>query len=288
MQRILLASRVLHPPDRPPPAIRRPPTGARAGRSSSRMRTRSASRRSRSPTTTRSRALGEAVAAATALGVRFVPGTEISVRPPLGLDAPARLLPRGARRAAGRPASQAIAAYRGDRNRAIVAAPQRARLPARVGRRRAARAGAGRPAAHRGGARRRRARRDACRTPSTAARRRSAGLRRRRLAGPEEASSWSPRAAARRCSRTRTRCAWATPSSSASSAAWCGTGCAASSASGPTTTTRSARSRCGCVRKPIWCPTGGSDWHGRPGDPGLGDAGPVPLPGDTLQRLGLA
>jgi predicted metal-dependent phosphoesterase TrpH len=35
-------------------------------------------------------------------------------------------------------------------------------------------------------------------------------------------------------------------------------------------------------------PTGGSDWHGNPEGPDLGDAGPVPLPGDTLQRLGLA
>lgn len=35
-------------------------------------------------------------------------------------------------------------------------------------------------------------------------------------------------------------------------------------------------------------PTGGSDWHGRSGDPELGDAGPVPVPGDTLQRLGFA
>ena len=35
-------------------------------------------------------------------------------------------------------------------------------------------------------------------------------------------------------------------------------------------------------------PTGGSDWHGYPDGPGLGDAGPVPLPGDTLARLGFA
>jgi predicted metal-dependent phosphoesterase TrpH len=35
-------------------------------------------------------------------------------------------------------------------------------------------------------------------------------------------------------------------------------------------------------------PTGGSDWHGYPDGPGLGDAGPVPVPGDTLVRLGLA
>jgi predicted metal-dependent phosphoesterase TrpH len=35
-------------------------------------------------------------------------------------------------------------------------------------------------------------------------------------------------------------------------------------------------------------PSGGSDWHGRPGDGELGDVGPVPLPGDTLERLGLA
>jgi 3',5'-nucleoside bisphosphate phosphatase len=35
-------------------------------------------------------------------------------------------------------------------------------------------------------------------------------------------------------------------------------------------------------------PTGGSDWHGRPGAPELGDAGPVPLPGDTLERLAIA
>jgi hypothetical protein len=35
-------------------------------------------------------------------------------------------------------------------------------------------------------------------------------------------------------------------------------------------------------------PTGGSDWHGLPDGPELGDSGPVPLPGDTLERLGLA
>jgi 3',5'-nucleoside bisphosphate phosphatase len=35
-------------------------------------------------------------------------------------------------------------------------------------------------------------------------------------------------------------------------------------------------------------PTGGSDWHGLPDGPQLGDAGPVPLPADTLERLGLA
>jgi 3',5'-nucleoside bisphosphate phosphatase len=35
-------------------------------------------------------------------------------------------------------------------------------------------------------------------------------------------------------------------------------------------------------------PTGGSDWHGQPDGPELGDAGPVPIPEDTLARLGLA
>ena len=35
-------------------------------------------------------------------------------------------------------------------------------------------------------------------------------------------------------------------------------------------------------------PTGGSDWHGNPEMPELGDSGPVPLPEDTLERLGLA
>jgi predicted metal-dependent phosphoesterase TrpH len=35
-------------------------------------------------------------------------------------------------------------------------------------------------------------------------------------------------------------------------------------------------------------PTGGSDWHGLPDGPGLGDAGPVPVPEDTLERLGVA
>jgi hypothetical protein len=35
-------------------------------------------------------------------------------------------------------------------------------------------------------------------------------------------------------------------------------------------------------------PSGGSDWHGLPDGPELGDSGPVPLPGDTLERLGLA
>jgi predicted metal-dependent phosphoesterase TrpH len=35
-------------------------------------------------------------------------------------------------------------------------------------------------------------------------------------------------------------------------------------------------------------PTGGSDWHGTPDGPGLGDSGPVPLPEDTLERLALA
>ena len=35
-------------------------------------------------------------------------------------------------------------------------------------------------------------------------------------------------------------------------------------------------------------PTGGSDWHGLPDGPGLGDSGPVPVPEDTLERLGLA
>ena len=35
-------------------------------------------------------------------------------------------------------------------------------------------------------------------------------------------------------------------------------------------------------------PTGGSDWHGNPDGPELGDSGPVPLPEDTLERLGLA
>jgi predicted metal-dependent phosphoesterase TrpH len=35
-------------------------------------------------------------------------------------------------------------------------------------------------------------------------------------------------------------------------------------------------------------PTGGSDWHGHADGPELGDAGPVPLPEDTLARLGIA
>jgi 3',5'-nucleoside bisphosphate phosphatase len=35
-------------------------------------------------------------------------------------------------------------------------------------------------------------------------------------------------------------------------------------------------------------PAGGSDWHGRPDGSELGDLGPVPLPADTLERLGLA
>jgi predicted metal-dependent phosphoesterase TrpH len=35
-------------------------------------------------------------------------------------------------------------------------------------------------------------------------------------------------------------------------------------------------------------PAGGSDWHGLSDGPELGDCGPVPLPGDTLERLGLA
>ena len=35
-------------------------------------------------------------------------------------------------------------------------------------------------------------------------------------------------------------------------------------------------------------PTGGSDWHGNPEMPELGDSGPVPIPEDTLERLGLA
>jgi predicted metal-dependent phosphoesterase TrpH len=35
-------------------------------------------------------------------------------------------------------------------------------------------------------------------------------------------------------------------------------------------------------------PAGGSDWHGRPDGLELGDAGPVPVPDDTLERLGLA
>ena len=35
-------------------------------------------------------------------------------------------------------------------------------------------------------------------------------------------------------------------------------------------------------------PAGGSDWHGRPDGLELGDVGPVPLPDDTLERLGLA
>jgi 3',5'-nucleoside bisphosphate phosphatase len=35
-------------------------------------------------------------------------------------------------------------------------------------------------------------------------------------------------------------------------------------------------------------PAGGSDWHGHPDGPELGDSGSVPLPEDTLERLGLA
>jgi 3',5'-nucleoside bisphosphate phosphatase len=35
-------------------------------------------------------------------------------------------------------------------------------------------------------------------------------------------------------------------------------------------------------------PAGGSDWHGRADGLELGDVGPVPLPGDTLERLGFA
>jgi len=35
-------------------------------------------------------------------------------------------------------------------------------------------------------------------------------------------------------------------------------------------------------------PSGGSDWHGNADGPQLGDSGPVPLPEDTLERLGLA
>jgi hypothetical protein len=35
-------------------------------------------------------------------------------------------------------------------------------------------------------------------------------------------------------------------------------------------------------------PTGGSDWHGNAEGPELGDAGSAPLPEDTLERLGIA
>jgi hypothetical protein len=35
-------------------------------------------------------------------------------------------------------------------------------------------------------------------------------------------------------------------------------------------------------------PAGGSDWHGRLDGLELGDVGPVALPEDTLERLGLA
>jgi predicted metal-dependent phosphoesterase TrpH len=41
-----------------------------------------------------------------------------------------------------------------------------------------------------------------------------------------------------------------------------------------------------CARAGL-VPTGGCDWHGRPDDPPLGHAGPVPVPEDTLERLGL-
>jgi predicted metal-dependent phosphoesterase TrpH len=41
-----------------------------------------------------------------------------------------------------------------------------------------------------------------------------------------------------------------------------------------------------CARLDL-VPAGGSDWHGRPDGLELGDVGPVPLPADTLERLGL-
>ena len=66
-----------------------------------------------------------------------------------------------------------------------------------------------------------------------------------------------------------------------------GTGCAASSATGPITTTLSARSRCGCARS-----RSRADRRlrlaRRRRRPGARRSGPVPLPADTLARLGLA
>ena len=67
-----------------------------------------------------------------------------------------------------------------------------------------------------------------------------------------------------------------------------GTGCEASSASVPITTTPSARSPQRLCAQLGLVPTGGSDWHGNPEMPELGDSGPVPVPDDTLERLGLA
>ena len=207
--------------------------------------------------------------------MRFVPGTEISGAPAVGLDAPARLpaVSAGAEPLATR--IRAIADYRAQPQPAHRRAAQRARLRARVGRRRAAREGPRRPPAHRRGARRRGPRRDACRRRSTAcsptaSRPTSTPAR----SAPRRRSSSSPRAAERPCSRTPTRCAWATPSSSASSRELAGHGLRGVECFRPDhDDAQRAFTRRLCAQLGL-VPTGGSDWHGRPDGLELGDVGP--------------
>ena len=232
--------------------------------------------------------LAEAAAAAERLGLRFVPGSELSVRPPSGsMHLLAYLPSAGAEPLATR--IREIGDYRATPQPADRRAAQRARLSRSSGRTsRAARAAgsAGRTSPRRSSTpgTSRRPRRPSTACSPTASRPTSTPAR----SGRRRRSSSSPRAAARRCSRIRTRCAWATPRSSASSRASPGTACGAWSAIRPDHDDEQRAFTLRLCAQLGLVPTGGSDWHGIPDGPELGDAGPVPLPEDTLERLGLA
>ena len=203
--------------------------------------------------------VGEAAAAADRLGLRFVAATEISVRPPSGSMHLLAYLPVGRRRAArdAHPGDRRLPREPQPAHRASASTSSATRSRGRTSR-----------GARRDGSAVRTSRRRSW-TPATsrnlqdafdrlladgqpayvdAGLARPGGGRRGRRRERRRARARAPVLAAH--GRCRARALRREGSRR--------TGCAASRASGPTTTTRSARSRGGCARKPVSC---------RPADP---------------------
>jgi 3',5'-nucleoside bisphosphate phosphatase len=231
--------------------------------------------------------LGEAAGAAERLGIRFVPGTEISVRPPSGSMHLLAYLPS----AAAEPLAtrmQAIADYRGSRNQRIVARLNELgyavewddvarRAKGRVGRPHIAAALV--DAGHVGSLQEAFDRLLADGQPAYV----DAGS-----LGPEEAvelvaaSGGAPVLA----HPYSLRMGDAELERFVARLAGCGLRGVESFRPDHDDAQRAFTQRL-CAQSGL-VPTGGSDSHGRPDGPELGDAGPVPIPEDTLERLGLA
>ena len=231
--------------------------------------------------------LAEAAAAAERLGLRFVPGSELSVRPPSGsMHLLAYLPSAGAEPLATR--IREIGDYRASRNQRIVARLNELGYAVEwedVARR--ARGRVGRPhiaaalvdAGHVASVQEAFDRLLADGQPAYV----DAGS-----LGPEAAVELVAESGGAPVLAHPYSLAWATPRSSASSRASPVTACGAWSAIRPDHDDEQRAFTVRLCAQLGLVPTGGSDWHGIPDGPELGDSGPVPLPEDTLERLGLA